>query len=86
MKPLFLDIFELLRLFVKTLTAGDKYSLGNIWNMQDLIQMQLSKKVKTFHCTFSPLLKSTSSCRHFEIKDDSHGLCISEIIKCQRYV
>ena len=54
--------------------------------MQDLIQMQLSKKVKTFHCTFSPLFKSTSSCRHFEIKDDSHGLCISEIIKCQRYV
>ena len=48
MKPLLLDIFELLRLFVKTLTAGDKYSLGNIWNMQDLIQMQLSKKVKRF--------------------------------------
>ena len=86
MKPLLLVILELLRLFVKTLTAGDKYSLGNIWNMQGLIQMQLSKKVKTFSWIFSPLFKSTSSCRYFEKKDDSHGLCISEIIECQRYV
>ena len=39
--------FELLRLFVKILTADDKYSLGNIWNLQELYQMQLSKKTKS---------------------------------------
>ena len=49
MKPLLLVIFELLRLLVKTMTAVDKYSLGNILKFVDLIQMQLSKKVKIFH-------------------------------------
>ena len=49
MKPLLLVIFELLRLLVKTMTAVDQYSLGNIWKFVDLIQMQLSKKVKIFH-------------------------------------
>ena len=49
-------IFGPLRLFVKTLTAGDNYSLCNIWNLQDLSQMHLSKKVKTFCGIFSPFL------------------------------
>ena len=47
-KRLLLVIFELLRLLVITLTAGDNHSLCNIWNFQDLIQMQLSQEVKTF--------------------------------------
>ena len=48
MKPLLLVIFKLLRLFVETLTAGDKHCLCNIWNLQDLIQTELSKKLRTF--------------------------------------
>ena len=36
-KPLLLVIFELLQLFVKTLTSDDKYSLCSIWNFRDLI-------------------------------------------------
>ena len=48
--------------------------------------MQLSKKVKTICGMFSPLLKSPSNFRYSEKKDDFHGLCISEIIECQRYV
>ena len=40
MKPLLLVTFELLRLFVKILTLGDKYSLCNIWNFKDLTKMQ----------------------------------------------
>ena len=31
-------IFELLRLFVKTMNADYKYSLYNPWNLQELIQ------------------------------------------------
>ena len=67
------------------MTAGDKYSFGNIWNLEDLIQMQLSKKVKTFSGIFSPLLKATLSCRHFEKKDDSDGLRVSDIKDFQRH-
>ena len=43
-----LVIFELSRLFVKTFTADGKYSLSIIWNFQKLLQMQLSKILKTF--------------------------------------
>ena len=78
-KPLVLLIFEFLRLYVKTLTAGDKYSLCDIWNLQDLIQMQLSKKVKTFFEIFSRFLKTISRFRHFEKKDGSRSLSISKI-------
>ena len=47
-KTSLLLIFELLRVFVKILTADHKYSLCYIWNLQVLSQMQLSKKVKIF--------------------------------------
>ena len=39
-------IFELLRVFIQTLTSDQKYSLCYIWNLQALHQMQLSKKLK----------------------------------------
>ena len=67
------------------MTAGDKYSFGNIWNLEDLIQMQLSKKVKTFSGIFSSLLKATLSCRKIKKKDDSHGLRVSDIKDFQRH-
>ena len=41
-------IFELLRVFIETLTADHRYSLCYIWNLQVLHQMQLSKKLKNF--------------------------------------
>ena len=41
-------IFELLRVFIETLTADHKYSLCYIWKLQVLHQMQLSKKLKAF--------------------------------------
>ena len=47
-KTSLLLIFELLRVFVKILTADHKYSLCYIWNLNVLSQMQLSKKVKIF--------------------------------------
>ena len=48
--------------------------------------MQLSKKVKRFCWIFSAVLKSKSNFRHFETKEDGHGLCISKIPDCQRHV
>ena len=78
-------IFELLRVFIETLTAYHKYSLCYIWNLQVLHQMQLSKKLKTFPEFFFPFLKSPSAFEHIEKKDDIHSQFISEIIDCQRY-
>ena len=39
-----LVLSEILRLFVDILTADDKYSLRNKKNLQQQIQIQLSKK------------------------------------------
>ena len=77
-------IFELLRVFIETLTADHRYSLCYIWNLQVLHQMQLSKKLKTFPQFFFPFLKSSSNFEHFEKKDDIHSQCISETIEPQR--
>ena len=78
-------IFELLQLFVKTLTADDKCSLCNISNLQELIQMQLSKKLKTFCHFFSRVLKSASNFESFGKRDYSHSLCISKLMDCERH-
>ena len=78
-------IFELLRVFIETLTADSRYSLCYIWNLKVLHQMQLSKKLKTFSGFFCPFLKFSSHFEHFEQKDDIHSQCISKIIDCQRY-
>ena len=40
--------FEILRVFVNTLTAEDKYPVGDCQNLQFNIEMQLSYKRKTF--------------------------------------
>ena len=61
-------IFELLGIFIETLTADHKYSVCYIWNLQLLYPMQLSKKLKTFSQFFSPSLKPSSSFKHFKKK------------------
>ena len=68
LKNSLLLIFELLRLFAKTLTADGTYSLCNIWNLQELYQMQLSKKLRTFCLFFRSSLKSASNFQDFEKK------------------
>ena len=78
-------IFELLRVFLKTLTADHKYSLCYIWNLQLLHQMQLSKKIKFISQFFSIFLKASSIFEHFEKKDNIHSQCIFEIIDPQRH-
>ena len=67
-----------------TLIVHSKYFLSNSENLRHPIQMQLTKKQKTFLEFFAPFVKSASNFEHFEIKENSHSLCISEITVCQR--
>ena len=67
------------RLFPNTLSMDSKYSLLNRDNLTEPIQMQLSRKQKTFSDFFSAFLKSSLNFEHFLKKDDPHCWCISEI-------
>ena len=48
--------------------------------------MHLSKKVKMFSEIFNVFLKSTFNFENFEIKVDTHSLCISEVIEAENVV
>ena len=55
-------------MFVKILTADDKYSLLNRDNFRQPIQMQLFEKHKTFAQFLSAFLKSRLSFEYFPKK------------------
>ena len=59
---------EILGLSVNTITAADKYSRHNSENLQTLIQIQLSKKPKSFGEILTTFSKYTGSLEHFEKK------------------
>ena len=71
-------------MLVKLWTADEKHSLRNGENFPLPIQMQLSKKGKTFSGLFSVFLKFILNFQYFQNKDDFHGLCISEVTDCER--
>ena len=77
MSPIVLG--EILRVFVKTLTADDKYPLEDCENLQLPIQMQLSEKRTTFPQFFVPFLESIQNFKCFERKNDRRRECISKI-------
>ena len=58
----------MLRLFINTFTADDKYSLLNRDKLTQRIQMQISQKHKTFSEFFPEILKSRLYFQHFEKK------------------
>ena len=58
------------------MTADDKYSF---LIRDNLIQIQLSQKQKTFSEVFSLVLKCKLNFEHFRIKDDPKRGCTSEI-------
>ena len=72
-----LVIWKILRLFVNTFSAVDKYSLPNREYLTQPIQVQLSQKQKTFPWFFSAFSESKSNFEPFQRKDDSHSLLIS---------
>ena len=55
----------MLRLFVNTLTADDKYSPLNRDNLMQPIQILLSQKQQAFSPFPSEILKSTLNFKHF---------------------
>ena len=83
-KKSLLVICKISRLFPNTLSADGKYSLLNRDNLTQPIQMQLSRKQKTFSEFFSAFLKSSLNFEHFQKKDDPRGWCISEITDSEK--
>ena len=63
-----LEICKILRLFLNTLTADDKYYLLNSDNIMQPIQTRLSEKEKTFCQFFSLFLKYNFNFEHFQKK------------------
>ena len=70
---------KILRLFVKTLTDDEKYSVLYRNSLTQPIQILLSQKQKTFSHFCAAFLKSTWNFPHFKKKDDPHSGCISQI-------
>ena len=60
------------------MTAVDKCSLSNRHNLTQPIHQELSQKLNTFSQFFRAFSKSWLNFEHFEKKDDSHSLFISE--------
>ena len=84
LKKFLLVICKISRLFPNTLSADGKYSLLNRDSLTQPIQMQLSRKQKTFSEFFSAFLKSSLNFEHFEKKDDSHRWGICKIRESER--
>ena len=63
-----LVISKILRLFVNTFTAYDKYAVLN----RDM-DMELSQKQKTFCELFSPSLKLKSNFQHIKKRHGTHS-------------
>ena len=68
MKESPLAIWKILRLFVYTLTAYEKYSVLNREYLTQPIHMHLSIKTKVFLKFFSNILKPTLNSEHFQTK------------------
>ena len=72
--------FEILELFVNTLTTDDKYSSPNIQNLTQQLQTTMSQKQKTFYRIFITYVKSRRSSDDFVKKDESTSLSFYDII------
>ena len=57
--------FEILELFVNTLTTNDKYSSRNIQNLTQQLETTMSQKQKTFYRIFITYVKSRTSSDDF---------------------
>ena len=82
-KKFLLVWFVILRLFVNSLTADNKYSRCNL-HIFTQIQTPLSLKQKTFCPFFIAVLKCASNLEHFEYKVEYLSLIIFEIIYSER--
>ena len=83
-KKSLLVICKISRLFPNTLSGDGKYSLLNRDNLTQPIQIQLSRKQKTFSEFFAAFLNSGLNLEHFQAKDDSHSWGISKITESEK--
>ena len=83
-KKFLLVICKISRLFPNTLSAHCKYSLLKRDNLTQPIQMQLSRKQKTFSDCSGAFLKSSLNFAICQKKDDSHTWGISEITDSEK--
>ena len=77
---------EILGLLLKILATDEKYPVLNRDNLTIPIQIQLSRKQKTFSQFFAAFLKSRLNFEYFEKKDEPHRVCISEITDSKNVV
>ena len=71
-------------MFVKALTADDKYSVSNMRNFPQQFQSPLYQNQKIFSGFFLAFLKYAWNLEHFQKKDEYSSLIISEIIDAER--
>ena len=71
-------------MFVKALTADDKYSGSNMRNFPQQFQSPLYQKQKIFSGFFLAFLKYAWNLEHFRKKDEYSSPIISEIIDTER--
>ena len=76
--------FEILELFVNTLTTDDKYSSRNIQNLTQQLQTTMSQKQNTFYRIFITYVKSRTSSDDFVKKDESTSLSFYDIIDAEK--
>ena len=81
-KKSLLVIWKILRLFLNTFSAVDKYSLRNGEYLTQPIQIKLSQKQKAFIRFFSAFSKSKLNFEYFQKKDDPHSVFISDATAC----
>ena len=79
-----LVIWKISRLFPNTLNGHGKYSLLNRDKLTQPIQMQLSRKQKTFSQFFSSFFKSSLKFENFFKRVDPHCWCISKITDTEK--
>ena len=75
---------EILRAFVKTLTADDKHSGSNMQNLHKQFHTPLSHKQKTFSGFSIAFLKCAWNLEHFLKEDEYPSVIISGIIDAER--
>ena len=75
--------YEILRQFVKTLTADDKYSPRNMQSLPQSFQTSLYQKKNIFGF-FIAFLKCAWNLEHFQKNDEYPSLIISELTDAER--
>ena len=76
--------FEILELFVNTLTTDDKYSSPNIQNLTQQLQTTMSQKQRIFYRISTTYVKSRRSSDDFLKKDESTSLSFYDIIDAEK--